>query len=80
MPELFTDDYEKIKQKWIDAKNTYDEATRLYDAIHILLKHTHEEFEKASKEFNAKQLTIIKNAKRANLQSVKKDKENGSNN
>jgi hypothetical protein len=68
MPDLFTDEYERAKNRWEKAKENYDETIRLYDAIYIMLKHQFSELTESYKEFSDQQSKTIKTAK--NLRSI----------
>jgi|HubBroStandDraft_3_1064219.scaffolds.fasta_scaffold1095139_2 hypothetical protein len=68
MPDLFTDEYEKAKERWEKSRDAYDEAIRLYDAIYALLQRQFVNLEDAHKEFHAQQTKVIKSGK--NLRSV----------
>jgi hypothetical protein len=71
MPDLFTDEYERAKIKWEKARDTYDEAIRLYDAIYDLLQRQFETLEEAHKEFHIQQSKIIKTAKSPGIRNIK---------
>jgi hypothetical protein len=73
MPDLFTDEYEEAKKRWEIARTAYDEAVRLYEEIHRLLKFEAKELEVAQKLFTAQQLKVIKAAKNPTLRNVKKE-------
>jgi len=76
MPDLFTDEYETAKAKWERARETYLEATRLFEAIHILLKHQHREFEEATRAFQIQQSLVVTTTKKfssTHIKSIRKE-------
>jgi hypothetical protein len=71
MPELFSEEYERAKEKWENVRDNYVEAVNLYEAIYKLLLSQHKELEIAAREFAIEQAKVIKNI-RTNLKVVKK--------
>gem|GEM_PF-6611278 len=71
MPDLFTDEYEKAKTKWEEARKTFDHAIDLYDSMNLLLRHAHKELDEAAKEFAVQQAKLVKTGK-TKIKVVKK--------
>ena len=68
-----SNEYKIAKEKWLVAKEKYDESVRLLEAITNLLEFNQTELTRAFSEFSVQQAVRIQNLKQANLKEVPKE-------
>ena len=66
-----TQEYKNAKEKWLNAKDKYDESIRLLEAITNLLEYHQSELVAAFSEFSVQQAVNIQKLKQTNLKDAK---------
>lgn len=63
-----TEQFKAAKNKWLEAKKTYDETALLYEKIFVLLEFQHNELNKAFSDFSIEQSRQVR---RSSVKAVK---------